>query len=115
MRVLYLINLFIISCSSFIIQPSYLPMKYKYSNINNNNNNNNQLKLRKLLINNLKKNNNDDNNDNNDNNDNCNNKKYDDDYDDMKRFQITLIYNIILYTFIFGHLFKDTNINDNIK
>ncbi len=110
MRVLYLINLFIISCSSFIIQPSYLPMKYKYSNINNNNNNNNnnQLKLRKLLINNLKKNNN---NDNNDKNDNCNNKKYDnDDYDDMKKFQITLIYNIILYTFIFGHLFKDTNI-----
>ena len=106
MRVLYLfnlINLFIVSCSSFIIQPSYLPIKYKYSNINNylNNNNNNQLKLRKPLINNLKNNNN-----------NNNNKNYD---DDMKRFQIILIYNIILYTYIFGHLFKDTNINDNIK
>ena len=38
---------------------------------------------------------------------------YNDD-DDMKKFQIILIYNIILYTFIFGHLFKDTNITDNI-
>jgi hypothetical protein len=104
MKALYLINLFIVSCSSFIIQPSYLPMKY--SNINNYPNNNNQLKLRKPLIHNLKKNNNDNNNNNNNDNN---------DYDDIKRFQITLIYNIILYTFIFGHLFKDTNINDNIK
>ena len=72
MRILYLIILFIVLCSSFIIQTSHLPMKYKYSNINNYLiNNNNQLKLRKPLINNLKNKNNNNNN----NNDNCNNKK----------------------------------------
>ena len=33
MRLLYLINLFIVCCSSFIIQPAYLPMRFKPSNI----------------------------------------------------------------------------------
>ena len=52
MRILYLINLFIIYCSSLIIKPSKIPVKYKYSriSIDNYNNNSNQLILRKPLI-----------------------------------------------------------------
>jgi hypothetical protein len=58
MKVLYLINLFIICCSSLIIKPLKIPVKYKYSRISidtyNDNYNDynyyNQLKLQKPLI-----------------------------------------------------------------
>jgi hypothetical protein len=69
MKVLYLIILFIICCSSLIIKPSKIAVKYKYSRISidtyndnyNDYNNYNQLKLQKPLI---IKNDNDSNNDN---------------------------------------------------
>jgi ABC-type transport system involved in multi-copper enzyme maturation permease subunit len=64
MKVLYLIILFIICCSSLIIKPSKIPVKYKYSRIsidtyNDNYNDYNQLKLQKPLI--IKNDNNNDN------------------------------------------------------
>jgi hypothetical protein len=54
MKALYLINLFIACCSSFIIQPSYSLVKYNhYSCISSNFNikNNKIIELRKSLIN----------------------------------------------------------------
>jgi hypothetical protein len=52
MKALYLINLFIACCSSFIIQPSYSLVKYNhYSTISSNlkiNNKINKIELRKL-------------------------------------------------------------------
>ena len=50
MRVLYLINLFIIYCSSLIIKSSKIQVKYKYSRISIDTYNDNQLILRKPLI-----------------------------------------------------------------
>ena len=49
MKALYLFNLFFVCCNSFIIQPSYLPIKYKYSN-NNMIKNNNLIEFRKQSI-----------------------------------------------------------------
>ena len=110
MKLLYLINLFIVCSTSFIIRgPSYLPIKFNPSNISidvkNKINYNNKFEylLRKSLINiNLKKNNN--NNNNNNNNDNNDDNNYD---DDNKKYEIKLlinfIYNIILYSYIFSH------------
>jgi hypothetical protein len=67
MKVLYLLNLFIVCCSSFIIQPSYSLVKYNhYSTISSNlkiNNKINKIELRKSLIN-VKNNNEDNNNEN---------------------------------------------------
>ena len=55
MKALYLINLFIACCSSFIIQPSYSLVKYNHyssisSNFNIKNNKINKIELRKSLI-----------------------------------------------------------------
>ena len=97
MRLLYLINLFIVCCSSFIIQPGYLPMRFKPSNISYNSKNKN-LKLQKnqlMIYNlmNLKKNNEDDN-------------EYDNKYDNEEKTRkinnliVNIIYNIILYSYI---------------
>ena len=65
MRLLYLINLFIVCCSSFIIQPAYLPMRFKPSNISYDTKYKNlKLQKKQLMIYNLmnlKKNNEDDN------------------------------------------------------
>ena len=97
MRLLYFLNLFIVCCSSFMIQPGYLPMRFKPSNISYNPKYKNlELLKKKEIFNiiNLKKNNNDDNNNNND-----DNKKT------MNRFINILIYNIILYSYIFYHLY----------
>lgn len=90
MRLLYLINLFIVCCSSFIIQPAYLPMRFKTSNISYDTKYKNLgLFKKEILINNfinLKKNNNDD---------------HDDDSDrKITRFIINVVYNIILYSYI---------------
>ena len=97
MRLLYFFNLFIVCCSSFIVQSGYLPMRFKPSNISYNPKYKNiELLKKKEIFNiiNLKKNNNDDNNNNND-----DNKKT------MNRFINILIYNIILYSYIFYHLY----------
>ena len=93
MRLLYFFNLFIVCCSSFMIQPASLPMRFKPSNISYNPKYKNlELLKKKEIFNiiNLKKNNHDDDND---------NKKT------MKRFINILIYNIILYEYIFYHLY----------
>ena len=90
MRLLYFFNLFIVCCSSFIVQSGYLPMRFKASNISYNPKYKNiELLKKKEIFNiiNLKKNNNDD------------NKKT------MNRFINILIYNIILYSYIFYHLY----------
>jgi hypothetical protein len=67
MKVLYIINLFFVCCSSFIIQPSYSLVKYNhYSSISSDlkiNNKINKIELRKSLIN-VKNNNEDNNNEN---------------------------------------------------
>jgi hypothetical protein len=64
MKVLYLINLFFVCCSSFIIQPSYSLVKYNhYSSISSDLKINNKIELRKSLIN-VKNNNEDNNNEN---------------------------------------------------
>jgi hypothetical protein len=91
MKLLYLVNLFFVCCSSFIVQPRYLPMKFKSLNINYNHKYKNLELLKKKKIINLKKNNNDNNN-----NDNNN-----DNIKTMNRFIISMIYNIILYSYIF--------------
>ena len=90
MKILYLINLFFVCCSSFIIQPSYLPIKYKYSN-NNIIKNNNLIEFRKQLIINFNKNNNED-----------------EDENEIYKIKliINFVYNIILYTYIFIHCYK---------
>jgi hypothetical protein len=88
MKALYLFNLFFVCCNSFIIQPSYLPIKYKYSN-NNMIKNNNLIEFRKQLIINLNKNNNED-----------ENEIY------KIKLIINFVYNIILYTYIIIHLYK---------
>lgn len=98
MRLLYFFNLFIVCCSSFMIQPASLPMRFKPSNISYNPKYKNlELLKKKEIFNiiNLKKNNHDDDNDNH----NDDNKKT------MKRFINILIYNIILYEYIFYHLY----------
>ena len=98
MRLLYFFNLFIVCCSSFIVQSGYLPMRFKPSNISYNPKYKNlELLKKKEIFNiiNLKKNNDDNDNDNDDND----NKKT------MKRFINILIYNIILYSYIFYHLY----------
>ena len=63
MRLLYLFNLFIICCSSFINQPAYLPMRFRASNISYDTKCNIKYKnlelVRHQLILNLKNNNND--------------------------------------------------------
>lgn len=94
MRLLYFFNLFIVCCSSFMIQPASLPMRFKPSNISYNPKYKNlELLKKKEIFNiiNLKKNNHDDDND--------DNKKT------MKRFINILIYNIILYSYIYYHLY----------
>ena len=100
MRLLYFFNLFIVCCSSFMIQPASLPMRFKPSNISYNPKYKNlELLKKKEIFNiiNLKKNNHDNDNDN-DNDD-------DDTKKTMKRFINILIYNIILYEYIFYHLY----------
>lgn len=95
MRLLYFFNLFIVCCSSFIVPSGYLPMKFKPSNINYNPKYKNiELLNKKEIFNiiNLKNYNNDDNDDNDE------NKKI------INRFINILIYNIILYSYIFYHL-----------
>ena len=96
MRLLYFFNLFIVCCSSFMIQPASLPMRFKPSNISYNPKYKTlELLKKKEIFNiiNLKKNNHD-----NDDNDDDNKKT-------MKRFINILIYNIILYEYIFYHLY----------
>jgi len=65
MRLLYYLNLFIVCCSSFMIQPAFLPMKFKPSNISYDTKYKNlKLQKKQLMIYNLmnlKKNNEDDN------------------------------------------------------
>ena len=97
MRLLYFFNLFIVCCSSFMIQPASLPIRFKPSNISYNPKYKTlELLKKKEIFNiiNLKKNNHD-----NDNDDNDDTKKT------MKRFINILIYNIILYEYIFYHLY----------
>ena len=97
MRLLYFFNLFIVCCSSFMIQPASLPIRFKPSNISYNPKYKTlELLKKKEIFNiiNLKKNNHD-----NDNDDNDDTKKT------MKRFINILIYNIILYSYIFYHLY----------
>ena len=55
MKLLYLVNLFFVCCSSFIVQPGYLPMKFKSSNINYNHKYKNLELLKKKELINLKK------------------------------------------------------------
>ena len=97
MKLLYFFNLFIVCCSSFMIQPASLPMRFKPSNISYNPKYKTlELLKKKEIFNiiNLKKNNHD-----NDNDDNDDTKKT------MKRFINILIYNIILYSYIYYHLY----------
>jgi len=56
MKLLYLVNLFFVCCSSFIVQPGYLPMKFKSSNINYNHKYKNLELLKKKELINLKNN-----------------------------------------------------------
>ena len=98
MRLLYFFNLFIVCCSSFMIQPASLPMRFKPSNISYNPKYKNlELLKKKEIFNiiNLKKNNHDNDNDDDD----------DDTKKTMKRFINILIYNIILYSYIYYHLY----------
>ena len=93
MRLLYFFNLFIVCCSSFMIQPASLPMRFKPSNISYNPKYKNLELLKKKEIFNI-----------------INLKKNNDDNDDdtkktMKRFINILIYNIILYSYIYYHLY----------
>ena len=92
MRLLYYLNLFIVCCSSFIIQPSYLPIKFKPSNISYDIKYKNlklKLQQKQLMINNF-----------------INLKKNNDDYDNeeknkkINRLIVNIIYNIILYSYI---------------
>ena len=95
MRLLYFFNLFIVCCSSFIVQSGSLPMRFKPSNISYNPKYKNlELLKKKEIFNiiNLKKNNDDNDDD-------------DDTKKTMKRFINILIYNIILYEYIFYHLY----------
>lgn len=95
MRLLYFFNLFIVCCSSFMIQPASLPMRFKPSNISYNPKYKNlELLKKKEIFNiiNLKKNNDDNDDD-------------DDTKKTMKRFINILIYNIILYSYIYYHLY----------
>jgi hypothetical protein len=62
MKVLYLINLFIACCSSFIIQPSYSLVKYNHYSCISSNLKINKIELRKSLINVKNKNNNENDN-----------------------------------------------------
>ena len=101
MKLLYLINLFIVCCSSFMIQSASLPIRFKPSNISYNPKYKTlELLKKKEIFNiiNLKKNNHD-------NNDNDNDNHNDDNKKTMKRFINILIYNIILYSYIFYHLY----------
>jgi hypothetical protein len=93
MKVLYLLNLFFVCCSSFIIQPSYQPIKFNPSNINYYKNDKFKLLLRKqsITIVNLQKNNNENNNE---------NEIY------KIKLIINFVYNIILYTYIISHFYK---------
>lgn len=63
MKVLYLLNLFFVCCSSFIIQPSYSLVKYNHYSSISSNFKINKIELRKSLIN-VKNNNEDNNNEN---------------------------------------------------
>ncbi len=97
MRLLYFFNLFIVCCSSFMIQSASLPIRFKPSNISYNPKYKTlELLKKKEIFNiiNLKKNNHDDENDDND-----------DTKKTMKRFINILIYNIILYSYIYYHLY----------
>ena len=94
MKVLYLLNLFFVCCSSFIIQPSYQPIKFNPSNISYYTNyKNDKFKLlsrkQSITIVNLKKNNNEN-----------ENEIY------KIKLIINFVYNIILYTYIISHLYK---------
>ena len=95
MRLLYFFNLFIVCCSSFMIQPASLPMRFKPYNISYNPKYKTlELLKKKEIFNiiNLKKNNDDNDDD-------------DDTKKTMKRFINILIYNIILYSYIYYHLY----------
>ena len=121
MKLLYLINLFIVCCSSFMIQPAFLPMKFKPSNISYDTKYKNLKLQKKQLMINLKKNNNEDNIDektrkinnlivniiNNLLNLKKNNEdEYDNEYDNEEKTRkinnliVNIIYNIILYSYI---------------
>jgi|LakMenE01Jun11ns_1017448.scaffolds.fasta_scaffold9796547_2 hypothetical protein len=93
MRLLYLFNLFIVCCSSFIIQPAYLPMRFKPSNISYDTKYKNlKLQKKQLMIYNLmnlKKNNKYDNNDDNE-----------EKTRKINNLIVNIIYNIILYSYI---------------
>jgi hypothetical protein len=93
MKVLYLLNLFFVCCSSFIIQPSYQPIKFNPSNISYYKNDKFKLLLKKqsITIVNLKKNKNENENE---------NEIY------KIKLIINFVYNIILYTYIINHLYK---------
>ena len=121
MKLLYLINLFIVCCSSFMIQPAFLPMKFKPSNISYDTKYKNlKLQKKQLMINNLlnlKKNNNEDEYD--EKTRKINNlivniiynlinlkKNNEDEYDNEEKTRkinnliVNIIYNIILYSYI---------------
>ena len=118
MRLLYYLNLFIVCCSSFMIQPAFLPMKFKPSNISYDTKYKNLKLQKKQLMINLKKNNEDE-----DNIDEktrkinnlivniINNllnlkKNNEDEYDNEEKTRkinnliVNIIYNIILYSYI---------------
>ena len=118
MKLLYLINLFIVCCSSFMIQPAYLPMKFKPSNISYDTKYKNLKLQKKQLMINLKKNNNEDEYDektrkiNNlivniiNNLLNLKKNNNEDEYDNEEKTRkinnliVNIIYNIILYSYI---------------
>ena len=91
MRLLYFLNLFIVCCSSFMIQSASLPIRFKPSNISYNPKYKTLELLKKKEIFNIINLKNNDNNDNDDNND--DNKK-------INRLIVNIIYNIILYSYI---------------
>ena len=121
MRLLYYLNLFIVCCSSFMIQQASLPMKFKPLNISYDTKYKNlKLQKKQLMINNfinLKKNNNEDNID--EKTRKLNNlivniinnfinlkKNNEDEYDNEEKTRkinnliVNIIYNIILYSYI---------------
>ena len=117
MKLLYLINLFIVCCSSFMIQPAFLPMKFKPSNISYDTKYKNLKLQKKQLMINLKKNNNEDEYD--EKTRKINNlivniiynlinlkKNNEDEYDNEEKTRkinnliVNIIYNIILYSYI---------------
>ena len=117
MKLLYLINLFIVCCSSFMIQPAFLPMKFKPSNISYDTKYKNLKLQKKQLMINLKKNNNEYNIDEKTRKINnlivniINNfinlkKNNEDEYDNEEKTRkinnliVNIIYNIILYSYI---------------